>query len=856
MAEEENFDILKDYFLISDLGEGNFGKVKLSILNSTNEKYAIKIIDKNKLKSQKKSSSFNEIEVISRLNHPNIIHVEKILEDNKNFYIIMEYCNNGELFNYIVDKDKLEYDEAFSFFYQLINGVEYLHEQGFAHRDLKPENLLLNNNNILKIIDFGLCHDFNGTKLLKTKCGSPSYASPEILLGYPYDGFKTDIWCCGIILYVMLCGFLPFDGETNQEIFNQIIECKPEYPSFLGEECISLLIGILTPRPEERLSIQEIKSSPIYLKGKSFFLIQFEDKFKINRDNEFINYNFNSSNKKIRCTSVRKKKNNNINIFNNIKSLKKDKKDKYYKNIYENIFNDVKYDDESSNDKQMQPLLNKYIHNNNEISEKSSDKYDKAQKRKINEIAGLSKNMKKGKIRAQTEGNKEKPNFSIGIFKNKLKGRKLKITSNAFYNNKDLINNKLYIHKDNSSSNTKIKNPKKTSKNNIFSLDIKLLNPSSSENEKKDNKIVVSKLTNDKNTNSINDNVSNNISEANKIRELKFQKHKLDFFQKFLMNNRNQEKDKSPFKAEGLNFNVILTKFKSNSKGKNEKNSGNEDYINNKEKYRFLSVKKNKVFNDENIIHTQKRKMADSAKKRIILCSDINLVNSPYSNNNNYYRNKYNKYLDSIYGTNSIFKGKITQSICRNKLKFRYYSCSEGKKKHDKNIKINSNKKINLKITNLNKKNSLRKNFINNFPSNQKEDKSQETKINSKNNIFSTEPKYNLFLDKVIKKINSNKNKKTNNINILTFNNKYIKSDYNKNLLKTKEINTFKENENLENQHLIINDKANKKLPMNLKDDEKFLVSKNAKIFGINTVSKKDKLKNLFQNFTVHNKKK
>ena len=171
-------------------------------------------------------------------------------------------------------------------------------------------------------------------------------------------------------------------------------------------------------------------------------------------------------------------------------------------------------------------------------------------------------------------------------------------------------------------------------------------------------------------------------------------------------------------------------------------------------------------------------------------------------------------------------------------------------------MKINSNKKINLKITNLKKNNSLRKNFRDNFPSNQKEDKSQEAKINNKNNIFSTEPKYNLFLDKVIQKINSNKKNKNKNINILTFNNKYKKNDYNQNLLKTKEINTFKEKENLEGQHLIINDKTNKKLPMYLKNDDKFLISKNAKIFGINSVSKKDKLKNLFQNFTAYNKKK
>ena len=250
MAEEKT-NILKDYTFIKDIGEGNFGKVKLSVLNATQVQYAIKILDKEKLKTQTKSSSFNEIEIISKLKHQNIINVENILEDDNNYYIIMEYCEKGELFEYIVNKEKLDEEESSIFFYQLINGVEYIHNQGFVHRDLKPENLLLTKDYKLKIIDFGLCHDFDGTKLLKTKCGSPSYAAPEILKDYPYDGFKTDIWCCGIILYGMSCGYLPFDGDDNLEIFRQIIKCKPEYPTFLGEECINLLIGILTPKPKK-----------------------------------------------------------------------------------------------------------------------------------------------------------------------------------------------------------------------------------------------------------------------------------------------------------------------------------------------------------------------------------------------------------------------------------------------------------------------------------------------------------------------------------------------------------------------------------------------------------------------------
>ena len=136
-------EVLKDYMFIKDIGEGNFGKVKLSKLISTNEKFAIKILNKERLKTQTKSSSINEIEILSKLDHPNVIHVETILDDEINFYIIMEYCSEGELFDYIVKEEKLDEIEAAVFFYQLIKGVEYIHSQNLAHRDLKPENLLL-----------------------------------------------------------------------------------------------------------------------------------------------------------------------------------------------------------------------------------------------------------------------------------------------------------------------------------------------------------------------------------------------------------------------------------------------------------------------------------------------------------------------------------------------------------------------------------------------------------------------------------------------------------------------------------------------------------------------------------------
>ena len=230
MLKEDDLDI-NDFIFKEDIGEGNFGKVKFCIFKRTGEEYAIKIINKKKIKDKMKNSFFKENEIATKFNHINVIYVFRIFEDKENFYLVMEYCQKGELFDYIVQHQRLSEREAAIFFYQLINGVEYIHSKGIAHRDLKPENLLLTNDKTLKIIDFGLSHEFDpNSYLLKTKCGSPSYAAPEIISCQYYDGFKTDIWCCGIILYAMLCGFLPFEGDDNSILFRNILECDPEMP--------------------------------------------------------------------------------------------------------------------------------------------------------------------------------------------------------------------------------------------------------------------------------------------------------------------------------------------------------------------------------------------------------------------------------------------------------------------------------------------------------------------------------------------------------------------------------------------------------------------------------------------------
>ena len=273
---EKDYLIISNYEFKNDIGEGNFGKVKLGVFKKTGEEFAIKIINKDKIKQKMKNVLFKENEIITKFNHINVVYVFQIIEEQNDIFIVMEYCNRGELFDYIVSHQRLDEDEASVFFYQLINGVDYIHKKGVAHRDLKPENLLLTLDKTLKIIDFGLSHEFDGNSLLKTKCGSPSYASPEIIKGQLYDGFKTDIWCCGIILYAMLCGYLPFEGDNNRELFINILQCNPEYPSFLNKDSKKLIRGLLKVNPDERLTIEQIKKTDFYLRGKKLCKIDYQ----------------------------------------------------------------------------------------------------------------------------------------------------------------------------------------------------------------------------------------------------------------------------------------------------------------------------------------------------------------------------------------------------------------------------------------------------------------------------------------------------------------------------------------------------------------------------------------------------
>ena len=266
--------ILSDYTINSTLGKGTFSTVKLATNKRTNEKIAIKILEKNKIKTTRDFNRINrEINIAKNINHLNIVQFLEIKEDLDKYYILMEYCENGELFDLILSKKKLSEDEAAYYFYQLVNGLEYIHMNNIIHRDLKPENLLLTKNNILKIIDFGLSNYNPGDNLLTTPCGSPCYASPEMVSGKKYNGITNDIWSIGIILYAMIYGYLPFENENgnNELLFRRIRECKIDYPQNNCVLALDLLKQILVRDFNERITINGIKKHKFYLKGKFLF---------------------------------------------------------------------------------------------------------------------------------------------------------------------------------------------------------------------------------------------------------------------------------------------------------------------------------------------------------------------------------------------------------------------------------------------------------------------------------------------------------------------------------------------------------------------------------------------------------
>ena len=253
-----------NYIIEEQLGVGTFSKVTKGIHTLTGEKVAIKILDKSKIKDEIDIERINrEIEILKSISHVNISFLYESKSTIHNFYLIMEYIEGGDLSDYISKNVSLPENIACRFFRQLISVIEYLNEMGIVHRDIKPENILLDSSKKnIKVIDFGLSNYCTNSEMLQSACGSPCFASPEMISGHSYKGVTTDLWSAGIVLYSMLVGTLPFDDQELNILYEQIKIGTFYIPSNLSLESIDFLKRILQVDPQKRINIKEIKEHP------------------------------------------------------------------------------------------------------------------------------------------------------------------------------------------------------------------------------------------------------------------------------------------------------------------------------------------------------------------------------------------------------------------------------------------------------------------------------------------------------------------------------------------------------------------------------------------------------------------
>lgn len=256
--------LIGKYELGRTLGEGNFGKVKFAKNVETGQGFAVKILEKKRILDLKIHEQIKrEIGTLKLLKHPNVVRLYEVVASKTKIYMVLELVTGGELFDRIEHKRRFPEDEGRKLFQQLIDAVSYCHDKGVFHRDLKPENVLVDAKGNIKISDFGLSalpQHFRDDGLLHTTCGSPHYVAPEVLDNRGYDGSTSDLWSCGVILYVVLTGYLPFDDNNLAVLYHKIRKGIYQIPKWICPGARNMITRILDPNPRTRITIAEIKA--------------------------------------------------------------------------------------------------------------------------------------------------------------------------------------------------------------------------------------------------------------------------------------------------------------------------------------------------------------------------------------------------------------------------------------------------------------------------------------------------------------------------------------------------------------------------------------------------------------------
>ena len=797
MSSEFKNTILSNYKIKKILGKGTFSTVKLAINKETGEEIAIKILDKNKIKNNRDIKRIErEISMVKNINHPNIAKVYEIKEDEEKIYILMEYCENGELFNLILERHKLTEEESAYFYYQIINGLEYIHAKNIIHRDLKPENLLLTKNNILKIIDFGLSNYNTNDNLLSTPCGSPCYASPEMVSGNKYNGFTSDVWSTGIILYAMIYGYLPFENinNNNDVLFRKISECKIDYPRNSCVLALDLLKKILIPDFNERIKICDIKKHNFYLKGKSIFSHKHKDlNIYKNIETRILN---NSDNNNIYIKEKsRETKNNNYSSekkYNN-KSHEKIESDNIYNN---NAFLDDIDEDSNKKKEKILRYKNKKITNysveknlnekffNNITSKKTMNSFHKNPVEDINQILSNEEDDYFSQLNKKTQ---KRYTYCDNINNNsEIKNNLYNINSTQKKNN---YNKAPKIKIDTIKNfDEESKNESKLSKNKIEKIQIK-----------NKNLIITKALPSQKTTKNIKQNIKIEIippsqtgeNESIIIKNIKF----TDKYPNLNLNTYPIE-----------NGNKYIYKALSNLKRISPLN------FHNKKNIKIILNNDNK-----NNINNVKRRKKESSKIIISQNDDMNLINSD-NNIINRTENTFNKNR----------KKENDDNINKN-LQVKKYSFSV-----QKNRNIGNKKKVTIKNISTSKNNNFKNSgYLNEI---------EESKDDSKKESFEEESR---------SKSNKNKNSDLNN---------YSKFNTNSNLKDIGPISiiNFKPNNSFlictpSSKKKDLNFESLKKIGNNPKKFDKKNTNSNNYSFN-NEIKQNDKIYSLNNNSIINNK--
>ena len=836
--------ILSDYEIKGILGKGTFSKVKLGINKITNEKVAIKIIDKQ--------SNFNEnnydrikreISILKSSTHPNIIKIFDIKEDSKNYYFIMEYCQYGELFHQIVNNKHLDDKESAFYFFQLINGLNYLHINKIAHRDLKPENLLLSKGKILKIIDFGLSNYSIDNQYLNTPCGSPSYASPEMIKGKKYNGFISDIWSCGIILYVMLVGYLPFEGFNNNDLFKKILKCKVNYPINMDKSAIDLLKNILILNPDKRIGINKIKQHPFYLKGKSIFkkkypelIIEvekanfidykktlkksFSEIIHLDIENENINNKVNNDNDKDQnynnrrnniCNSANKNENqkcNNIvenikmrnfenNLYNNLLSYTKNIN--YYKKILTEKFNfhSIRKNKNNSNDKNEIKIQNRKIYYNNNIL--PNNKLNISITRDSETLPSNNNEIKNKLSNNNQESNKKNYINNNGNYYNKNENNSNINDIENLKNNREISENKKFITNVTYNDNNGKSNYIECHSPNYLLLKELLKN---SKNHSKEE---------GKEMNIMYQSIVYNTQRDTKILNVNHTIHKIKKLKRIYENEINNGLGNEKKTREYFSSNNSNSKFKINIK-KDKNKIGNDISQNN---HKFKKNSKKNIYN-ENVSPIKKmNSLINSKRSKEKKNFNKKLVNFKSIKNNIFNRNK-EHFNDEIFLNNNYFvsEDKENNSIQKKILKI-----------NDNNIDTNTNE-----IFNCNNHKNLhyqfqKKKSQNNFSKHNKVEEKESERNNQKNpHIITNSNSFNSLNKSPLSKKDKIDHSSNNNYSISIKVNKrisknFIRNDNNKvkkNNCKqcslTNKLVSIKNNFHLSNKDILISDKRKEDL--------------------------------------------